>query len=85
MLAAQGAIGVAVVALVAEGRARVDIGTEADENLEMRRIAFFSAGEVECDDVAVVIGLQMDFGREPATRAAERLGRLPPFAPAAET
>ena len=33
----------------------------------------------------VEISLQMDFGREAAARASERLMFLPPFAPAAET
>jgi hypothetical protein len=40
---------------------------------------------VEVERVAVEIGLEMDFGRETATRAAERLAVLPPFAPAADT
>jgi hypothetical protein len=35
--------------------------------------------------MAVEIGLEVDFGREAATRAAEGLILLPPFAPAAET
>ena len=34
---------------------------------------------------ATEIGLQVDLGRETATRAAQRLIVLPPFAPAAET
>jgi hypothetical protein len=40
---------------------------------------------VEIERVAVEIGLEVDFGREAATRAAEGLILLPPFAPAAET
>jgi len=40
---------------------------------------------VEVERVAVEIGLEVDFGREAAARAAERLAMLPPFAPAAET
>jgi len=35
--------------------------------------------------MAVEIGLEVDFGRKAATRAAEGLMLLPPFAPAAET
>jgi hypothetical protein len=40
---------------------------------------------VEVERVAIEIGLEVDFGRETAARAAERLTMLPPFAPAAET
>jgi hypothetical protein len=34
---------------------------------------------------ATEVGLQMNLGRETATRAAKRLIMLPPFTPAAET
>jgi hypothetical protein len=40
---------------------------------------------MEVERVAVEIGLEVDFSREAAARAAERLILLPPFAPAAET
>ena len=40
---------------------------------------------MEVERVAVEIGLEVDFGREAAARAAERLVLLPPFAPAADT
>jgi len=40
---------------------------------------------VEVEGITVEIGLEMDFGRETAARAAERVEMLPPFAPAAET
>ncbi len=40
---------------------------------------------MEVERVAVEIGLEVDFGREAAAGAAERLALLPPFAPAAET
>ena len=40
---------------------------------------------MEVERVAVEIGLEVNFGRETAARAAERLAMLPPFAPAAET
>ena len=40
---------------------------------------------MEVERVAVEIGLEVDFGREAAARAADRLAMLPPFAPAAET
>ena len=40
-----------------------------------------AAAEIEGEIVTVEIGLQVDFGRETAARAAERL-IVPPFAPA---
>jgi hypothetical protein len=40
---------------------------------------------MEVERVAVEVGLEVDFGREPAARSAERLALLPPLAPAAET
>jgi hypothetical protein len=45
----------------------------------------FAAGQMKGQRQAVEIDLQVDFGREAAARAAERLIVLPPFAPAAET
>jgi hypothetical protein len=40
---------------------------------------------MEGERQAVKVGLEVDFRREAAPRASERLGLLPPFAPAAET
>jgi len=40
---------------------------------------------MEIERIAVEVGFKVDFGREAAARAAERLALLPPFAPAAET
>jgi hypothetical protein len=40
---------------------------------------------MEVERMSVEIGLEVDFGRKAAARAAERLSLLPPFAPAAET
>ena len=51
----------------------------------MRCVTLLPASQVEGYGVAVEIGLQVDFGREAATRAAECLTPLPPLAPAAET
>jgi hypothetical protein len=51
----------------------------------VRRIGGFATGEVEGNGIAVEVCFQMDFRREPASRAAQRLALLPPFAPAAET
>ena len=83
--AAQGAVGLAVVALVADGGARRDVGAEIEKHREVRAIALLSAGEIEGDGQAVLVGLQMDLGGEAAPGAAKRLILLPPFAPAAET
>ena len=82
---AQGPVGIAVIAFVADGGARLDVGTKIEKHREMRAITLLSASQIEGDDVAIRVGLEVDFGREPAARAPERLGFLPPFAPAAET
>ena len=79
------AIGIAVISLIADDRARLDIGTEIEKHGKLRRIAFLAAAKIEGEIITVEIGLQMDFGREAAARTAERLIVLPPFAPAAET
>ena len=73
------------IALVADLRARVDIGTQPEQGRQMRRVGFLAAGQLGGDWMPVKVGLDVDLGREPAARAAERLTRLPPFAPAAET
>jgi hypothetical protein len=52
---------------------------------ELRAVAGFATGQVEIERMAVEIGLEVNFGREAATRAAEGLMLLPPLAPAAET
>jgi transposase len=41
-------------------------------------VAGLAAGQVEVERVAVEIGFEVDFGRETAARAAERLAMLPP-------
>ena len=74
-----------VIALVAERGARRDVGADIEERLEAAAVAFLAAGQMESDRQAVEVGLEMDFRREPAARAAKRLVLLPPFAPAAET
>ena len=51
----------------------------------MSAVADLATGQMECDRQAAEIGLEVDFGRESAARAAERLILLPPFAPTAET
>ena len=74
-----------VVAFVSRRGAGSDIRPDVEESFELAAIARFAAGQMECERLAVEVALEMDLGREPASRAAERLIRLPPLAPAAET
>ena len=79
------AIGGTVVALVGHGDAGADIGSDVERGFELGAVAGLAAGQMEVERPAVEIGFEVDFGREAAARAAERLMLLPPFAPAAET
>ena len=79
------AIGFGVVSLVRDGRARRDVGSEIEQDFEVATVAGFAAGQMEGERQAAEIDFEVDFGREAATRTAERLIVLPPFAPAAET
>ena len=76
---------IAIVSLIGHRDARADIRADVERCLELRAVAGFARGQVEVEGVAVEIGLEVDFGRKAATRAAEGLMLLPPFAPAAET
>jgi hypothetical protein len=78
-------VGLAVISLVRHRDARADVGADVERRLELCAVAGLSTGQVEVERIAVEICLEMDFGREAAARAAERLAMLPPFAPAAET
>ena len=78
-------VGLAVISLIRHRDTRADVGTDVERGLELCAVAGVAAGQMEVERVAVEIGLEVDFGREAATRAAERLALLPPFAPAAET
>ena len=74
-------IGLTVRSLVRHHNApRTDVGTDVERRLELYAVAYLSAGQVEVERVAVEIGLEVDFGRETAARAAERLG-MPPLLP----
>jgi hypothetical protein len=79
------AICVAVISLIGHRDARADVRADVERCLELRAVACLAWGQVEVERTAVEIGLEVDFGREAATRAAEGLILLPPFAPAAET
>ena len=79
------AICVAVISLIGHCDARAYVRADVERCLELRAVARLASGQVEVERTAVEIGLEVDFGREAATRAAEGLILLPPFAPAAET
>ena len=78
-------IRVAVISLVGHRDARSNVRADVERCLELRAVAGFATSQVELERMAVEIGLEVDFGRKAATRAAEGLMLLPPFAPAAET
>ena len=59
------AIGLAVIALVADHGARLDVA-EFEQGLEQRCVVAFAAGEFEADRLALMIGFQVDFGAETA-------------------
>jgi hypothetical protein len=75
----------AIITLVRDREARSDVRSDIERCLELSAIAGLTSGQMEVERVAVEIGLEVDFGREAAARAAKRLALLPPFAPAAET
>ena len=59
-------VGLAGVTLVGNGRPRIDIGAEPEQDQEMQCIAPLTSGQVEGDEVSVEIGLQVDLGGEAA-------------------
>src|SRR6185437_10728732 len=65
--------------------ARIEIRTDVEKRFKVVAITGFPAGEMEGNWQATEVGLQVNLGRETATRAAKCLIMLPPFAPAAET
>ena len=75
----------AVISFVGDCDARTDVRADVERCLELGAVAGFATGQVEVERMAVEIGLEVNFGREAATRAAEGPMLLPPFAPAAET
>ena len=84
-LAGAVAIGFGVVTFVGDGGAGRYVGSDVEQELEVAAVAGLAASQMEGERQAVEIDLEVDFGREAAARAAERLIVLPPFAPAAET
>ena len=79
------AVGLGIVALVAEHRPGRDVRADVEQECEIAAVAGLAAGQMEGQRQTVEIGFQMDFGGKSAARAAEGLALLPPFAPAAET
>jgi hypothetical protein len=79
------AVGFGVVSLVGQRRPGFDVGADVEQGFELGAISGLATGEMKIERVALEIGLKVDFRRESATREAERLAVLPPFAPAAET
>lgn len=79
------AVLLADIAFVGDGGARRDVGADVERGFELGAVAHLAAGQMDGDGAAVEVGLEMDFARKPASRPAERLALLPPFAPAAET
>ena len=80
-----GAVCVAVISLIGHRDARSDIRADVERCLELCAVAGLATGQVEIEGTTVEIGLEVDFGREAATRSAQGLMLLPPIAPAAET
>jgi hypothetical protein len=78
-------VGLAGVAFVADDGARLNVGSDVEQGLEVTPVEGFAAGQVEGDDVPGGIRFCVDFRGETATRAPKRLAFLPPFAPAADT
>ena len=59
--------------LVGDRSARPDVGSDIEENLEIATITGFAAGQMKRERQPVEIDLEVDFRREAAARAAERL------------
>ncbi len=59
-------------------------GPVLQQGLGGAAVGHLAAGEEKGDSAAEAVGQGMDFGRASAARAADRLGALPSFAPAAQ-
>ena len=70
--------GAAIIALVGDHGAGRGVRPEAQEGFEHRRAGLLAAGDLEGGGVAVEIGLQVNFRRIAAARAAETM-RLAPL------
>ena len=83
--AGSSAVGLTGIAFVAQRGAWGDVRPYVEQSLEAGCVSNLTAGQIKRDDVARMVCFSVDFRREPAARATERLPLLPPFAPAAET
>src|SRR5215217_667795 len=84
-LPSDGTIGLGVIAFVGQSHPRCDVRSEIEQGREPRTVAGLATRQTEGEWSPFEVALEVDFRREAASRAAERLARLPPFAPAAET
>jgi len=75
----------AVVSLVGDSNALVDVGSDVERRFELGAVASLARGQVEVERMAAEIGLDVDSGRKSTARATERLMVLPPLVLAAET
>ena len=78
------AVRLAGVAFVADGGARLDVGSDVEPGFEVTRVGSFPAGLIHGDDVAGGVRFCVDFRGEADARTAERLPSCP-FAGAADT
>ncbi len=55
-------VGLGVIAFVAYGSSRCDVGAKVEQRLEMRAVADFATGQVETQRIAIPVGLEVDLG-----------------------
>lgn len=84
-LASSLSVDLGVIPFVGYGCTGPNVGSDVEQCLELPAVAGFAAGQMEAERETLEVGFEVDFRREPAARAAERLTVLPPFAPAADT
>jgi hypothetical protein len=73
------AVGLAGVAFVADGGARLNVGSDVEQGCEVTPVEGFAAGQVEGDDVAGGVRFCLDLRGEADARTSERLPVLPPL------
>src|SRR3954452_11429033 len=78
-LAGGRAIGFGIIAFVTHGRAGRDVGSEVEQDLELRAVAGLTFREVKREGAPIQVSLEGDLGRDPPAGAAQRLTILPPF------
>ena len=60
------AVGLGVIAFVADHGARRDVRADVEKHPEITAVAGLATGQVEGDRQPAEVGLEVDFGREPA-------------------